>query len=225
MIILAALTMVLSGCVKALDKEINETDSTILKGRVVEGTNYSGIPNITVSVTNGLAVHNITTTDSEGYFELTIDCSKIDETYYMLLYGGPARQKKENLRGLFNDEYNYYNIVLSNVTLFQTDGATYQVAPTAGPMTYSDALAYCDELIIDGFSGWKLPSFEELKMMYEERNSIGGFLNDDYWSNSPIAYNGYNYHYYYDFATGGYGWAMDIMDVKKFVRPLRLVNW
>jgi Protein of unknown function (DUF1566) len=31
-------------------------------------------------------------------------------------------------------------------------------------------------------SGWRLPTIVELKMIYEQRKSIGGFSGEDYWS-------------------------------------------
>lgn len=220
MIILAALTMVLSGCVKALDKEINETDSTILKGRVVDESNNNALPNINVSVTNGQISHWVSTTDAQGYFELTVNCSKIDETYYLFLDGGPTRQMKVELHGLFDAEYNYNDIVLHNLPVFQINGITYQVAPTAGPKDYMDAKWYCDDLTLYGLSNWRLPSLGELEIMYEERFSIGGFANDIYWSSTSGGSTGSTYFYYAVSFGSGYSETY-YEDGLYYIRPIR----
>jgi hypothetical protein len=39
----------------------------------------------------------------------------------------------------------------------------------------------CYSLSLNGYHDWFLPSFRELKLMYEEREIIGGFRNECYW--------------------------------------------
>jgi len=48
------------------------------------------------------------------------------------------------------------------------------------------AALLCVNLSIDGFSDWYLPSMEELKLMHEHREIIGGFGLDFYWSSSEF---------------------------------------
>lgn len=49
------------------------------------------------------------------------------------------------------------------------------------------AARICDELDLNGYTDWYLPSRDELNKLYENRNSIGGFDNDrDYWSSSEF---------------------------------------
>ena len=38
-------------------------------------------------------------------------------------------------------------------------------------------------------SGWHLPTKTELKMLYEQKNLVGGFANDDYWSSTELDSN------------------------------------
>lgn len=46
------------------------------------------------------------------------------------------------------------------------------------------AARICKDLVLNGYSDWFLPSRDELYMMYEQRNVIGGFKDDNYWSSS-----------------------------------------
>lgn len=46
------------------------------------------------------------------------------------------------------------------------------------------AARICKDLVLNGYSDWFLPSRDELYMMYEQRNVIGGFKVDNYWSSS-----------------------------------------
>ena len=36
---------------------------------------------------------------------------------------------------------------------------------------------------------WNLPTKTELKLLYEQRNSVGGFTKDDYWSSTELDSN------------------------------------
>ena len=69
----------------------------------------------------------------------------------------------------------------------------------------------CNELIIDGYSDWFLPSKDELNLMYENLkvHEVGGFAGGDpYWSSSEkgahdawdqyfdFGFQGYDYKYY-----------------------------
>lgn len=44
----------------------------------------------------------------------------------------------------------------------------------------------CDQLVLNGYNDWYLPSKAELKLLYEQRNSVGGFTNDYYWSSTEF---------------------------------------
>ena len=62
------------------------------------------------------------------------------------------------------------------------------------------AAKYCDELVLNGYSDWFMPSKDELNILYENRLAIGDFdLSSTYWSSSE--YNS-NYAWYQDFSTG-----------------------
>ena len=83
-------------------------------------------------------------------------------------------------------------------------------------MDWDSAKTACDELILNGYSDWHLPSQKELNELYVNLNKlgVGGFANDYYWSSSERKNNDYwgssgenkDYHYAMHFAdpTKGY---------------------
>jgi hypothetical protein len=66
----------------------------------------------------------------------------------------------------------------------------------AGPTT---AALICDNLVLNSFSDWFLPSHEELGLMYQHKDAIGGFTDNFYWSSSE---NDYYYAWYQRFSDG-----------------------
>lgn len=222
--------IILSGCVeKPEDVGIAEVGNTSLKGRVVEGTSHSALPNIMVLVTNGSQTYGMTSTSKEGYFELEVNYNKIDTTYYLLLDGGSDEvRKKEELRGVAVEEYDYGDIVLFSLPSFHYGGRTYQVAPEPkNEMTWDNANAYCNALTLYNHSDWRLPTKEELIQVYVERSAIGGFSYQNYWSSDRTDdyYTGYSYYhdyYYFNFRTA------EIYNMsganRAGVRPIRKMN-
>jgi len=55
-----------------------------------------------------------------------------------------------------------------------------------GSMDWNTAKTACDELILNGYSDWHLPSKEELNALYVnlKQNGVGGFADDSYWSSA-----------------------------------------
>ena len=78
------LTCVLSGCVKDLQKAgISET--TILKGRILEESSKVPIPHVNVKVTNGETDFYSTTSGNDGVFHLEVDFDKVDNNSYVFV--------------------------------------------------------------------------------------------------------------------------------------------
>lgn len=218
--IITVITFLLSSCVKSLEKEgVEEAGITILKGRVVEGTNHNPLSNIMVLCTNGSQTHSRAITDAEGDFELEVDYNKIDETYYLLLDGGSDEiRKKEELRGVITSEYDYHDMVLYSLPSFQYGGHTFQVAPDPGnSMTWDNANDYCNALTLYNLSDWRLPTKDELIQMYMERISIGGFSTQSYWSSTNGEQD--DYHYWVSFYNGRIENWYDVNS--NSVRPIR----
>jgi uncharacterized repeat protein (TIGR02543 family) len=66
------------------------------------------------------------------------------------------------------------------------------------------AAQLCNDLIVDGYSDWFLPSKGELNLMYENLKvfGVGGFIGDDYWSSSEYDAG---IAWYQGFGDGGQG--------------------
>ena len=49
---------------------------------------------------------------------------------------------------------------------------------------WDDAIKACAELELNGHNDWRLPTKEELKLLYEKNDKIGSFANEWYWSST-----------------------------------------
>lgn len=78
-----------------------------------------------------------------------------------------------------------------------------------GNMDWNSARTACEELILNGYSDWHLPSKEELNSVYVnlKQVGVGGFAGNSYWSSTEgdnynaweqYFYNGLQDNYYYN---------------------------
>jgi hypothetical protein len=109
---------------------------------------------------------------------------------------------------------------------FTFGGQTYRVAPAAtNTYTWSDANLYCDNLHLYGFTDWRLPTRDELWVMYQNRNTIGGFGTSSYWSSTICSQNGdWITYYYLMFSLGEQGCHPNSNTALHSVRPIRVDN-
>ncbi|MBR4837882.1 MAG: DUF1566 domain-containing protein [Bacteroidales bacterium] len=119
-IMITAILIVLYSCVKNIDK-YGFVDTTTLKGRVVEELNQIPISDVVVSVRNDNRTYISVLTNSQGEFEMNVDYTQIDDSYYLYLDGGVYRKNKIELKGLGLASYDYNSIVLSNIPTVITD--------------------------------------------------------------------------------------------------------
>jgi len=66
------------------------------------------------------------------------------------------------------------------------------------------AAKVCDDLVLNGYDDWYLPSRDELNMLYQNRNLIGEFniTTGFYWSSSEGSGSSANTVWYQDFSSG-----------------------
>lgn len=81
-------------------------------------------------------------------------------------------------------------------------GASNTAAIVANCSQSGIAARICDELVLNGYSDWFLPSYDELALMYQYRTLIGGFSPNFYWSSSEY---GVNHARLLHFVDGGLG--------------------
>jgi hypothetical protein len=55
---------------------------------------------------------------------------------------------------------------------------------SSSSMEFELANGYCDALILNGYDDWRLPTDNELNMLYQNQVEIGGFVNNYYWSST-----------------------------------------
>jgi len=59
-----------------------------------------------------------------------------------------------------------------------------------GVYFWGRAFTVCEELVIDGYDDWYLPSKEELNTLYKNKDAIGGFTEDIYWCSTELEKDG-----------------------------------
>ena len=79
-------------------------------------------------------------------------------------------------------------------------GNTTAIVANEGAGSYAAKL--CDDLVLNGYSDWYLPSQEELKKLYLNNSAIGGFALADYWSSSELsAATAWRQYFRYDYVA------------------------
>lgn len=68
-----------------------------------------------------------------------------------------------------------------------------------GKEYWSSVNTLCENSIVGGFTDWRLPTIDELAVLYNMKEEIGGFVTNYYWSGT---FSSYNYYYYINFSSG-----------------------
>ncbi len=71
-----------------------------------------------------------------------------------------------------------------------------EIAPNDFPsdMNWQDAKNACEKL----GNGWRLPSKDELNILYKNKDKIGGFANTTYWSSTESYGSNAWYQFFYN---------------------------
>ena len=91
---------------------------------------------------------------------------------------------EEKLRG---DLYKVHKGPAGGIVFMQHDDGTFVECWTQDEpreITYNEAREYCKTLNYGGYNDWSLPTKDELDKMYDNKNQIGNFKLDCYWSDT-----------------------------------------
>ena len=91
---------------------------------------------------------------------------------------------------------------------------TTKIVQAQGAGNYAAKL--CDDLVLNGYDDWFLPSKDELSILYENSNVIGGFSNRYYWSSSEYSNVDAWYNSFYNNGCG--------YDSKNYIFRVRAVR-
>lgn len=69
-------------------------------------------------------------------------------------------------------------------------------------MTWTSAMSMCENSTVAGYSDWRLPTEDELMVLYSNREIIGGFSENIYWSSSYHRIMEWFYIHVLDFEDG-----------------------
>jgi len=113
-------------------------------------------------------------------FETTISGLTNQTTYYVQAF---ATNK-------FGTEIgNIVSFVARDFVIF--GGLAIQSSDATTSFTWEIADNICNNSRVGGYSDWRLPTINELNIMYANQNSIGGFTKEQYWSSTSCGDNLY----------------------------------
>ncbi len=86
------------------------------------------------------------------------------------------------------------------------DNLMFQDAELPKAMNWNDACKYCENLRLLGFSDWRLPTIEELKIAYQHKSKFRNMQDNWYWSSTISKnYTSYSWGLCFDVGDGGSG--------------------
>jgi hypothetical protein len=166
--------------------------SDVLTLQVSTATNDNNFTT-TASVDINFTVKNTTTSTTTSSTPTTDQLYKTGQTTSYLTYDD-GHYKEGVTRYFTRDDTN--NTVENKNT---TDALTWEDQTSIAQRNYSNAVSYCNDLTLDGYTDWRLPTIHELKTLvnYSKTSPVidGNFSNtnwsstDYYWSSNPSSYS------------------------------------
>lgn len=107
-------------------------------------------------------------------------------------------------------EFGCYQMEIGGTsTLFGTGQANTTLIVNFCPIP-GIAARICDELVLNGYDDWYLPSRDELVEMYNHKDVIGVFADDFYWTSSECTAElalAHSFTYNYNYCRGKYDYS------------------
>ena len=187
---------------------VTTTNVTMSGGSVVSGGNVTSDGGYSVTA-RGICYGIYPNPDLSGAYTHTTDgtgtgyyTSVIDTTVGTELY---VRAYATNANGTAYGEQILVNLEYLRLPTFTFNGHTYRVAPDPDTsctqyISWDAANTYCNGLTAYGYSDWRMPTQEELEMMYQNSTTIGGFIYGYYTTTMSVG--GYGYHCLYHSSSG-----------------------
>lgn len=119
-----------------------------------------------------------------------------------------STNSKYNVRAYaINDDETVYGDVISFVATSYVpyvviDALAVQRSDLSNGTNWATAVDVCKQSRVGGYSDWHLPRLSELTLMYVNKDKIGDFYAELYWSSSDRYYAGYYYYYAVNFSSG-----------------------
>ena len=100
------------------------------------------------------------------------------------------------------DDSNFINLPAAGIAVQKNDVVSFI-------MRWDEANRLCNDSAVSGLTDWRLPTIEELSIMYANKDYIGGFVTygQAYWSSYEGNANGTLYHLTKHFGSGDEGRA------------------
>ncbi len=153
-----------------------------------KGFVYSKNPNPT-TLNNKVAVSG----SGSGIFTWNLTDLETRVTYYVKAYVISNNNVIYGNEVSFYTESPYYYVIAGNLIVAKED---------AGKGPWDSAVDMCENSNLAGFTDWRLPTKSELLIAYNNKDLIGGFKDDWYWSSTTSeGYSGYAYQV--GFSGGG----------------------
>ncbi len=136
-----------------------------------------------------------------GFEDTRYWSSSLESSYYYVMEFSNGRQSRtsdwSNVRAVRKDiaisDPNYVVLSTAGIMVQKTD---------IGTGNWNSMNSLCENSIMAGYTDWRMPTKDELAVLYNERSTIGGFTtsgsNTRYWSSTANE----GYYWYQDFSSG-----------------------
>ena len=128
---------------------------------------------------------------SSSNYSANVSSLTENATYYVRAYATSEYGTAYGEVLTFKPEHPDY-VIIDNLMVQKED---------LGKVNWNDANSLCNNSCVAGYSDWRLPTKNELAMMYNARDEIPNLKSENYWSSerwSPY----YSDYYYINFKTG-----------------------